>query len=429
MTLKLPYDCLHLILSYIPLPQFNTLNPPDAAWTQRYFNRYFDHVTNKKNYLIRAASEHYEICADTEKYFNPSILYYYIAKGGHWELLETLITTRSSPFLANNFRRCTYLRQIFLMACEANTIAIVKEILKDEIPVSTCDDFISTPEICQLVYQFYQSNKQHEDYLSQMLRSLPFDQFKSVVDNHSSGIHEYIYYMGMYQQHRPNHWEEVLEKVAYYEGSNPNKLYHNLPLGVDIRPNDIMIIANLHSQSITRDWLLHLTLPAHICTTAFNFYKRLPNASARAEAILPLLYEMAPQNHSLYGYIILFKIWLNRATADDFKNYIDSDRDLINMLVYSGGFDLLLIRPPKTQQKYTLCNCVFTRKNFHHIIHVQNIEFGNCDFQLVLTLPLIDQLTHDPQVNPDLLREVQTQAVQWLSPEPIVQYNNVGQTV
>ena len=119
MSRRLPPDLQHLILSYLPLEQFDRCNFAPNFWVRRYLNRYHEQIDTKVTYLVRAASEHYEVCMDTLTYLDPNIICYYLAKSKNWILAEQILDI---PYLRKN----KYDAEIFVLACKDNAVSYVK---------------------------------------------------------------------------------------------------------------------------------------------------------------------------------------------------------------------------------------------------------------------------------------------------------------
>ena len=125
MSYLLPSDCTQFILSYLSLQYFSELISEDELWKARFQYRYGERLNGnyKRLYLLRAATEHHEVCAGTIDLYNGDLYLYYeimcyhAARGGNWACLSSYL---------NNKVPNEYYSTILTLAMNADQLDIVR---------------------------------------------------------------------------------------------------------------------------------------------------------------------------------------------------------------------------------------------------------------------------------------------------------------
>ena len=183
MSRVLPSDCVNLILSHLPLEQFNKYDLFDKYWKARFFCRYHQPLNGtriKRNYLLRAATEYSEVCVatlnlydgrdDSDSELCESLIYYYAARAGNWKFVRRCITDDFDfDFLAP---------EIFALAISASQIDIAKYLINAGTDVTKGLKVPVSAEILQLLIQHEQLSS-NVDLRSYLRTYGPYEKLKS----------------------------------------------------------------------------------------------------------------------------------------------------------------------------------------------------------------------------------------------------------
>ena len=427
MARNLPADCTRMILSLLSLDYFVKHNFTLAAWKQRFLCRYGDHIDDVKTYIIRAATEHYEVCALSCKYLDPDVVYYYAAKGKNWELLHQFILQEQSYYrrgMDYSEVMGPYNVDIFLLACK-DKVAVGDDILckciekmfnivSHLIPRDT--DFISNDAVCQIIYKRYLTTvtRPPSDPPPQMLRLLSFEDFVPLAQKMTMYKYDVpcFYDMNLYCRSR-NDQAEVKRKIEYCEQlfgkDGPYyKLYHNQPLDT-FDPDDILNWLN--TSSITSDILLNIQegVLSHDFYILRCNYHRIPDANTRAEEMLVLLEQFVLQNSILEEYIGVIKLITNTLTINDLHLVRNLDFIVVKMLDYHQ-YDLIVAFDIKATREYYLHNYIFKDVDqLKCILRCKNVRVQDCNYAFVLTSSLYKYVQEDCEIDVKIKLDIDKQ--------------------
>lgn len=410
MSHVLPFDCVTAVLACIPLQEFVEYKFVPRIWKLRFLYRYGELIDDIKTYLVRAATEHYEICTPTRSHLQQFVVYYYTAKGKNWDLLLKFILEEQREYrkgMDYGELMGGYNIDIFLLACKDNTVSSHKcvermlDVVSHVLPRNV--DFISSNELCQIFYRYYQTYSFLQP-LPQMLRLLPLAEFKTVIQanaKHVKGFNRF-YDIGSYQKDRPDK-VELKQKIEYYEQTYKHgiglwyKLYHNMESDADcidaitwlsdnnMKSGDLSLLGGGPSEDDFDD-LKH------------NF-ARIPDAMSRAGNVITILERAALDNQILYEYIGIIRLLTNTLTSENMHLVLGVPFIVAKMLE-KHSYDLILAFDSQRLKDYELDGYVFEEvEELNCMLRCKHIILRNCIFFKILTMPLYNQIQENNEIS------------------------------
>ena len=339
MTRVLALDCANLILSYLPLEQFSKYTASTDSWKARFQLRYGQKLKSncKKLYLLRAATEYYEVCIDTIGLYTNhhycSLIYYYAARAGYWGFLSRMILTKH-PLVE-------FGKEMLFLAVSANQTDIAAYICEQIMEGCTfIDNIDELPENIDLIKRLYSIVKNNPGYrhrnslLDYVIKHITHDEYRKLIENISTNSY-WINYLPTYnsRDHQQkldlfNQLDDQTKQLFYNETTElqydyPWEIYWLAPNAIDHR-------------------VINTTFQVEDLYCIYRNFPLIPNALERAQQTIDKLLVYVDQNKELYNYIAYIKLILGTLTVDDINEHVEINMKYIFILIKQNKLDLAL---------------------------------------------------------------------------------------
>ena len=419
MPRRLPTDLTYTILSFLPLSYTTRFTLTDAVWEFRYRTHYgYTDNANKKLYLLRAATEQHEVCADTFGLYSNhnyvDLISYYAARSSNWNLVRIAAIN-------------DLLTEILTDAIADNQIKVVQTILNLEYTgrrrgyVNFDDGYVgdktlrlSNNMIDVLLTHF---TRLPNDIKAQVIAQMSLDDYKKfILGLPTHQLWDIVATIFRSYKYNPNikHKLEVLY-FGYISGQKveiDETLFYNRAYQANNEDRQLKVVLWLAPNSLG-DWLVHLNddINRELFHILKEHYSYIPNAKTRAMETIKILEQYVEQNPTiLLSYIGYIKLVAGIFEVDDVDYIGEINNDSLITLLDNKQFDV--IRQLDEVERVTLCLQEYTFNDVDAlmcIVNCKNILIDkSCSWIRIFTLPLLVSLLQKPDdIDEELIAEAE----------------------